>query len=225
MSGAIRYITNKPDLHAFSAGVDLDGGKIQGGQNNQTYEGFVNIPLIDGVLGFRASAFSVDNGGFINNELTTRTWVNGAVSNNAPWARNDYNRENMRRRPRWRSRRSSARAGARCSPTAFSASTPTARGTRTRRCAPRTVERFGPEQNLFETNMVDFHVGRRRRHRRSGVRQHLLEPGAAAVERILAIRAELQRRCPPSAAGFPGTQEGYTCLNDPYYGSWPLHGM
>ena len=24
--------------------------------------------------------------------------------------------------------------------------------------APRTVERFGPESNLFETNMVDFHL-------------------------------------------------------------------
>ena len=67
MSGAIRYITNKPDVNAFSAGVDFDGGKIQGGQNNWTYEGFVNLPIIDGVLGFRASAFSDSHGGFINN--------------------------------------------------------------------------------------------------------------------------------------------------------------
>src|SRR5579871_4532033 len=27
---------------------------------------------------------------------------------------------------------------------------------------------------------------------------------------------------PPN--GFPGTQEGYTCLNDPYYGSGPYQG-
>ena len=96
MSGAIRYITNKPDLHAFSAGIDVDVGHIQSAATNQTYEAFLNIPLIDGVLGFRASAFSVSNGGFINNQLTTRTWVNGAVSNNAPWAGHDYNHENVK---------------------------------------------------------------------------------------------------------------------------------
>jgi iron complex outermembrane receptor protein len=94
MSGAIRYVTNKPDVTAFSAGVDVDGGKIQGGQTNQTYEGFLNAPLINGVLGLRLSAFSASHGGFINNELTTRTWVNTAVSTNAEWAHNDYNREN-----------------------------------------------------------------------------------------------------------------------------------
>src|SRR3984893_6820454 len=95
MSGAIRYITNKPDVNAFSAGVDFDGGKIQGGQNNWTYEGFVNLPVIEGVLGFRASPFSDSHGGFINNRLVTRTWVNGAVSDNSQWARNNYNREHV----------------------------------------------------------------------------------------------------------------------------------
>jgi iron complex outermembrane receptor protein len=77
MSGAIRYITNKPDLHAFSAGVDFNGGQIQSAQQNWTYEAFINFPLIDGVLGLRASAYSDSHGGFINNQLTTRTWVNG----------------------------------------------------------------------------------------------------------------------------------------------------
>jgi outer membrane receptor protein involved in Fe transport len=93
MAGAVRYITNKPDVNAFSAGVDFDGGQTQGGGQNWTYEGFANLPLIEGRLALRASAFSASHGGFIDNLLTTRDWVNGAVSNNASWARNDYNRE------------------------------------------------------------------------------------------------------------------------------------
>ena len=34
MAGAVRYITNKPDVNNFSAGIDLDGGKIQDGRTN-----------------------------------------------------------------------------------------------------------------------------------------------------------------------------------------------
>jgi iron complex outermembrane recepter protein len=95
MSGAIRIISKKPDLDAFSAGVDLDGGKIQRGTDNTTYEGFVNLPLIDGRTALRLSAFSVHDGGFIDNLLTTRQWVNGVVSNNAAWARSDYNTQSV----------------------------------------------------------------------------------------------------------------------------------
>src|SRR6202043_1762353 len=95
MACAIRYITNKPDVNAFSGGIDFNGGHIQGGKQNWTYEAFLNAPIIEGVLGLRVSAFSDSHGGFINNALTTRTWVNTAVSNNAQWARNDYNRAHV----------------------------------------------------------------------------------------------------------------------------------
>ena len=95
MSGAIRIISNKPDPTAFSAGVDLDGGKIDNGGTNTTYEGFVNLPLIEGRTAIRLSGYAVEDGGFIDNLLTTRDWVNGVVSNNAAWARNDYNTQNV----------------------------------------------------------------------------------------------------------------------------------
>src|SRR5579864_5746595 len=36
MAGAVRYITNKPDVNSFSAGADLDGGKINGGRTNRS---------------------------------------------------------------------------------------------------------------------------------------------------------------------------------------------
>src|ERR1700738_1245356 len=71
MAGALIYVTNKPDVNSFSAGIDFNGGHIQGGQQNWTYEAFLNLPIIEGVLGLRVSAFSDSHGGFINNATQT----------------------------------------------------------------------------------------------------------------------------------------------------------
>jgi len=95
MSGAIRVVTSKPDPKAFSAGVDLDGGKIDDGGINQTYEGFVNLPLIEGKTALRISGYAVQDGGFIDNLLTTRHWANGVTSTNAAWAGNNYNTQSV----------------------------------------------------------------------------------------------------------------------------------
>jgi outer membrane receptor protein involved in Fe transport len=95
MAGALRFITNKPDPKAFSAGFDLDGGKIDGGTHNGVAEGFINIPLIADWTALRISAFSDYHGGYINNLNTTRTWVNGTVSNNSEWAGRNYNVEKV----------------------------------------------------------------------------------------------------------------------------------
>ena len=224
MSGAIRYITNKPDVNAFSAGVDFNGGKIQGGQQNWTYEAFLNVPIIPGILGFRASAFSDSHGGFINNRLTTRTWVNGAVSNNAAWAGNNYNREHVE--------------GARMALKAVLAerwnATLTSGYQRQRThgawdedltLAPRTVARFGPESEDFQTKMLDFRVdgdvgigdlvfastySSQPRRQLNEYSQYEENFNAGA------------KHTPPT--GYPGTQEGFTCLNDPYYGGSPFSG-
>jgi iron complex outermembrane receptor protein len=95
MAGAVRFITNKPNATAFSAGVDLAGGKIDGGTHNGTAEGFVNLPIIPDWTAVRISAFSDYHGGFINNLLHTRNWVNGAVSDNSAWAGKNYNVEKV----------------------------------------------------------------------------------------------------------------------------------
>src|ERR1700734_210635 len=95
MAGALRFITNKPDASGFSAGVDLDGGKIDGGTHNGTAEGFVNIPLIDDWTAIRISVFSDYHGGSIDNLDVTRNWVNGTVSNNSQWAGKNYNVEKV----------------------------------------------------------------------------------------------------------------------------------
>ncbi|MBS0613658.1 MAG: TonB-dependent receptor [Proteobacteria bacterium] len=219
MSGAVRYITNKPDLSAFSAGVDFDAGQIHGGQRNWTYEGFLNLPIINGVLGMRVSAFSDSHGGFINNRLVTRTWVNGAVSDNAPWAHDNYNRENI--------------VGGRVALKAafgenwsallsygFQRQHTNGAWDQDPLIGRRAVARFGPESNQFEAKMLDLHVDgdvgigdlvfastywaqpRRQWNEYSQYEQNY-NVGA--------------KNTPPS--GFPGTQEGFACLTDPYYGN------
>ncbi len=95
LAGAVRIITNKPDPGAFSAGGDVDGGAIAGGGRNGTYEGYANIPLVDGVSALRISAFSEHDGGYIDNLLSSRTWsVDGITSSNAAWAGKDFNTRN-----------------------------------------------------------------------------------------------------------------------------------
>jgi iron complex outermembrane receptor protein len=224
MSCVIRIITNKPDVNAFSAGIDFDGGQIQGGRQNWTYEGFVNVPIVEGVLGFRASAYSNSSGGFIDNQLTTRTWVNGTVSNNALWARDNYNREHIEGGraalklllgERWSAllsygyQRQSTLGAWDEDPT----------------LAPRTVERFGPESNQFQTKMLDLNVAgdvgigdlvfastwwaqpRRQWNEYSAYEQNF-NAGAKTT--------------PPS--GYPGTQEGFACQSDPFFGGTPFTG-
>jgi len=93
MAGALRFITNKPDPSAFSAGIDADGGKIDGGTHNGTLEAYVNLPIIADWTAVRISAYSDYHGGFIDNLNETRNWVNGTVSNNSAWAGKDYNVE------------------------------------------------------------------------------------------------------------------------------------
>ncbi len=218
MSGAIRYVTNKPDVHAFSAGIDLDGGHIQGGQNNWTYEGFLNAPIIDGVLGFRISVFSDSHGGFINNKLTTRTWVNGAVSDNSQWARNNYNREHVEGgrvalkgvvNDDWSATLTYS----------FQRQHTSGAWDEDPNLAPRTVERFGPEGHLFEAKMLDFHLDGD-----VGIGDLVFASTywAQPMRQHNEYSQYMQNYGGPT--GVPGEVEGVTCQNDPIFGTGPYSG-
>ena len=208
MSGAIRYITHKPDVTAFSAGVDFDGGKIQGGQQNWTYEGFLNAPIIPGKLALRISAYSDSHGGFITNRLTTRTWVNTAVSDNAPWARNNYNREHAEGgrlalkgvlNDKW------------SATLTYSYQHQTARGAwdEDPSLPPRTVARFGPESHHFEAKTLEFHVDGD-----IGIADLVF----ASTYWALPTRQQNEySQYIENIAG--GALEGLTCQNDPVYGN------
>jgi iron complex outermembrane receptor protein len=213
MAGAIRYVTNKPDVNAFSAGIDFNGGHIQGAQQNWTYEGFLNAPVIPGTLGLRISVFSDSHGGFINNRLTTRTWVNTAVSDNAAWARNDYNRAHVE----------GGRVALKGVLNEDWSATLTYSFQRQHtigawdedpNLAPRTVERFGPEGHLFEAKTLDFHVD-----------------GDVGIGDLVfastywSLPTRQQNEYSQYIENFQGgANEGVTCLNDPVYGTGPYTG-
>jgi outer membrane receptor protein involved in Fe transport len=158
MSGAVRIVTKKPDLDSFSGGFDFDGGRIDGGGNNWIYEGYVNLPIVAGRTALRLSAFSTYDGGFINNLLTTRQWVNGVTSNNAAWAGNNYNTQHIEGgraaikqdiADGWDALLTYSYQGAHHKgawdqdPTNFGA---------------RNVSRFGPENGNNYVKTLDFHV-------------------------------------------------------------------
>jgi outer membrane receptor protein involved in Fe transport len=230
MSGAIRYITNKPDLHAFSAGVDFTGGQIQSAQQNWTYEAFINFPIIDGVLGLRASAYSDSHGGFINNALTTRTWVNGSVSNNAQWASNNYNRENVEG-GRLELKTALGERWSALLTYQFQRQHANGAWDEEPGLPPRTVERFGPESNQFEASLLDFRVDGdvgigdlvfastywslpRRQWNEYSQYEENFGPGPTNVPLPF----------PPANGITKGAQEGFSCLSDPFYGGTPYTG-
>ena len=206
MAGAVRYITNKPDPNAFAAGGDLDYGKIDGGRSNQTYEGFLNLPLIEGALAVRMSAFSASHGGFINNQLTTRTWVNGAVSDNSQWARDDFNREHQE----------GARLGVKWVISqnwsmflsydyqrlhAFGA------WDEDPNLPPRTVQRFGPEELEYTAKLGEFRLDGD-----VGIGDLVF---ASTYWSLPTRRWDEYSQYMENFNG--GSQEGFACQTDPYY--------
>ena len=226
MAGAVRYITNKPDVNAFSGGADFDGGQIQSAQQNWTYEGFVNIPLIDGVLGLRASAFSASHGGFITNQLTTRTWVNGAVSDNSEWAREGYNREHQEGgrialkavlNDKWSALFSYD----------YQRMSSDGAWDETAGLAPLTVERFGPQALSNEAKIAQLHVDGD-----VGIADLVFAstywslPTRRWDEYSQYMENFAPYYTPFFAPGLApaGSQEGFTCLSDPAYGGTPFTG-
>ncbi|MEQ1497907.1 MAG: TonB-dependent receptor [Novosphingobium sp.] len=69
--GAIRYITNKPNLSKFQAGFTLTGATTPGHAFSGAANGYVNIPIIEDTLALRASAFVDRQGGYIDNVYGT----------------------------------------------------------------------------------------------------------------------------------------------------------
>lgn len=237
MAGAVRFITNKPDPTAFTAGIDLDGGKIDGGTHNGTVEGFINIPLIPDWTALRISAFSDYQGGFINNQLTTRHWVNGTTSNNSAWSGNNYNTERVtggrialgqKFSDGWKAtltasyQRQLTHGAWDEDPTiggAVGVDGSLINGP-ARPLHPNTVVRFGPEEKQFYAKTLDFHLDGD-----VGIGD-LVYAGTywAQDQRWVNEYSEYmqylnQYANPPSSSYNATTQQAFTCLTDPINGA------
>lgn len=67
MGGAVRYITNKPDLNDFKAGFNASYAFTKGGDESSSGNAFVNVPIVAGRVALRAVIFTDKQGGYIDN--------------------------------------------------------------------------------------------------------------------------------------------------------------
>ncbi|MEB3323273.1 MAG: TonB-dependent receptor plug domain-containing protein, partial [Synechococcaceae cyanobacterium] len=66
VGGTIRYITNKPDMDAFDANVELDVNSVTDGETGGHIKGMLNLPLgDDGNAALRLVGYTTSYAGFI----------------------------------------------------------------------------------------------------------------------------------------------------------------
>jgi iron complex outermembrane recepter protein len=70
LAGALRYITNKPDLSQFSGSMEVTGAETKTGAPSFSGYAVLNAPIIQNELGIRLVAYDYDDGGWIANLLT-----------------------------------------------------------------------------------------------------------------------------------------------------------
>ena len=71
MGGAIRYITNKPDLSEFHIGFSGNYATTKHGDPSTSGEGFINLPIIKDKLAVRLVLYNDKQGGYIDNVAGT----------------------------------------------------------------------------------------------------------------------------------------------------------
>ena len=72
-AGAVRYITNKPDLDRVSGSAEASAGATAGGGPNNSANAVLNFPIIPGTLAVRGVIYNDHQGGYIDNVPSTFT--------------------------------------------------------------------------------------------------------------------------------------------------------
>lgn len=71
MGGAVRYITNKPDMDEFHAGFNASYAFTRKGEESVAGDAFINIPIVKDKLALRAVLYNDRQGGYIDNVAGT----------------------------------------------------------------------------------------------------------------------------------------------------------
>ncbi|HUO12269.1 MAG TPA: TonB-dependent receptor plug domain-containing protein, partial [Caulobacteraceae bacterium] len=80
-AGAIRYITNKPNLESYSASAEGQYGITSGGDPNNSFNGVLNLPVVKDKFAIRVVLYDDHQGGYINNVPSTFTRSNNDLGN------------------------------------------------------------------------------------------------------------------------------------------------
>jgi iron complex outermembrane recepter protein len=71
MGGALRYITNKPDLNEFHAGFNASYAMTKSGDDSVAGDAFINVPIVEDRIGLRVVLYTDSQGGYIDNVAGT----------------------------------------------------------------------------------------------------------------------------------------------------------
>jgi iron complex outermembrane recepter protein len=72
-AGAVRYITNKPNLNTVSGSAEANVGVTAGGAPNNSANAVLNLPIIPGTFAVRGVIYNDHQGGYIDNVPSTFT--------------------------------------------------------------------------------------------------------------------------------------------------------
>jgi outer membrane receptor protein involved in Fe transport len=77
LGGALRVITNKPNASEFQSSVDIGQSFTQGGDDGNSINAMLNVPLVDDELALRVVAFKRNDGGYVDNTRHNEKNING----------------------------------------------------------------------------------------------------------------------------------------------------
>jgi len=100
-AGTVRLITNKPVYNEFQSGFDASYSSTSGGDDSNSVEAYINIPVIDDKFAIRAVFYNAVKGGYIDNVFGENAYNVGDVGypigspnttvNNVEFVEDDFN--------------------------------------------------------------------------------------------------------------------------------------